>query len=306
MRRSGAVTAWMLLCTCCQESFAQPGAIQTWVNKGHDNEVHTDADIDPDDFKWQELDGRCCFDGHYSEEELEEDEVTVDQNGDEVTTKRKWVSVDTCRQCNTWGALPTRTVAAVRFDSTRFHTSIAHCMTGQPEASCHKSKGACRQCGIELYCEGQPPPLLGGNKVCVGASRVGKRKPRAHMWSRQTTRRCAHCTTSSVDCTRAERLWLRMRGALSFDLGVLGVVLLSAAGSGAVCVLLTQRVPVRAHRGGLFRPVTDGRLHGEGAQRLHGSVLRQPRVRDRRVLPQGAGRDVHPLQRHGQLRAHSA
>eukprot|EP00966_Prymnesium_polylepis_P233369 5397223-Prymnesium_polylepis.1 len=61
---------------------------------------------------------------------------------------------------------------------------------GQPEASCHKSKGSCRQCGIELYCEGQPPPLLGGNKVCVGASRVGERKPRAR--SRQTTRRCAH------------------------------------------------------------------------------------------------------------------
>eukprot|EP00966_Prymnesium_polylepis_P127473 2948500-Prymnesium_polylepis.1 len=50
MRRSTAVTAGVLLCTCCQEALAQPGAIQTWVNKGHDNEVHTDADIDPDDF----------------------------------------------------------------------------------------------------------------------------------------------------------------------------------------------------------------------------------------------------------------
>ena len=111
---------------------AQSSAVGTWVNKGHSNEKHTADEIDEVDFLWQELEGRCCFAGEWDYESEPE---------------KKWISVDTCKECDIWG---------------------------QPDTTCHSSARACAQCGMGLYCPGKPPPLLGGNKVCTGASRVGE------------------------------------------------------------------------------------------------------------------------------------
>lgn len=86
------------------------------------------SDLDPDDFLWEKLPGRCCFYG-----------------GPDPLDPSKWLGAHTCDQCTVWD-LPTN--------------------------FCHTSAGACSECGMTLYC-GPTPPLVAGNKVCTGKSRVG-------------------------------------------------------------------------------------------------------------------------------------
>jgi len=112
-----------------------PMAIATWRNSGHDTELHDESEIEPEDYLWQNLPGRCCFSGHWDNKQKGKDGGP------------KWVGVNDCSQCDIWG---------------------------QPDATCHNSKGECTTCGMDLYCEGQPPPLLGGAKTCTGASRIGE------------------------------------------------------------------------------------------------------------------------------------
>mmetsp|Transcript_47528 Transcript_47528/g.78670 ORF Transcript_47528/g.78670 Transcript_47528/m.78670 type:complete len:780 (+) Transcript_47528:43-2382(+) len=88
---------------------------------------HAVAEIDPDEFLWEKLPGRCCFAGF-----LDEDLDT-------------WLGAETCSECNSWS---------------------------ESDNYCHKSKEACLKCGKALYCE-PPPPLITGNVVCTGRSRVG-------------------------------------------------------------------------------------------------------------------------------------
>ena len=114
---------------------ADPAAIATWANTGIAGELHDETEITPDDYLWQNLPGRCCFSGHW-------DNHQRDKNGGP-----KWVSIQDCTQCSIWG---------------------------QPDASCHRGKSECATCGMDLYCEGRTPPLLGGAKVCTGESRVGE------------------------------------------------------------------------------------------------------------------------------------
>ena len=111
-------------------------AIATWRNSGQLlKEEHDETEITPEDYLWETLPGRCCFSGHWDEEQ-------EGPNGGP-----KWVSVDNCAQCDIWG---------------------------QADASCHQGPDQCSVCGMDLYCPGSPPPLIGGAKVCTGSSRVGE------------------------------------------------------------------------------------------------------------------------------------
>ena len=111
-------------------------SIATWVNSGAISDaVHDESEVTPEDYLWQTLPGRCCFSGKW-------DDSKVDQEG-----KSLWVSVSQCSECSVWG---------------------------QADASCHNGADSCKECGMDLYCPGTPPPLLGGAKVCTGSSRVGE------------------------------------------------------------------------------------------------------------------------------------
>ena len=96
---------------------------------------HSSDDIDEDDFKWEKLPGRCCF--------LIHEECPYEKAPRELCTK---TSASTCDECNVWS---------------------------EPDNFCHTSPEACDTCSMELYCPA-PPPLVAGNKVCTGASRVGQ------------------------------------------------------------------------------------------------------------------------------------
>ena len=96
---------------------------------------HSSDDIDEDDFKWEKLPGRCCF--------LIHEECPYEKAPRELCTK---TSATTCDECNVWS---------------------------EPDNFCHTSPEACDTCSMELYCPA-PPPLVAGNKVCTGASRVGQ------------------------------------------------------------------------------------------------------------------------------------
>lgn len=85
-------------------------------------------DLDPDDFLWETLPGRCCFYG-----------------GPDPLDPSKWLGAHTCDECTVWDL---------------------------PNNFCHSSASACAECGMTLYC-GRTPPLIAGNKVCTGSSRVG-------------------------------------------------------------------------------------------------------------------------------------
>lgn len=111
-------------------------SIATWVNSGAISDaVHDESEVTPEDYMWQKLPGRCCFSGMW-------DDSKVDAEG-----KSLWVSVKQCSECSVWG---------------------------QADASCHNGADSCKECGMDLYCPGTPPPLLGGAKVCTGSSRVGE------------------------------------------------------------------------------------------------------------------------------------
>ena len=84
--------------------------------------------LDPDDFLWEKLPGRCCFYG-----------------GPDPEDPSKWLGAHTCDQCSVWDL---------------------------PNNFCHTSRSACEECGMQLYCD-PTPPLVDGNKVCTGPSRVG-------------------------------------------------------------------------------------------------------------------------------------
>lgn len=86
------------------------------------------SNIDPDDFLWEKLPGRCCFYG-----------------GPDPEDKSKWLGAHTCDECTVWDL---------------------------PNNYCHTSPAACLECGMRLYCD-PTPPLVSGNKVCIGPSRVG-------------------------------------------------------------------------------------------------------------------------------------
>ena len=60
--------------------------------------------IEPEDYIWQNLPGRCCFSGHW------------DNNQKGKDGQPKWVSVKDCGECDIWG---------------------------QPDASCHRGAEEC-------------------------------------------------------------------------------------------------------------------------------------------------------------------
>ena len=111
-------------------------AVATWRNSGQlSHGDHDESEITPEDFLWETLPGRCCFSGRWD----------PTQRGPDGGPK--WVSVTDCSQCQIWG---------------------------QADASCHNGLEQCKVCGMDLYCPGTPPPLVGGAKVCTGSSRVGE------------------------------------------------------------------------------------------------------------------------------------
>lgn len=97
--------------------------------------THSPDDIDQDDYLWEKLPGRCCF--------LIQEECPYEAAPRELCTK---TSASTCGECNVWS---------------------------EPDNFCHTSKEACSTCSMMLYCPA-PPPLVAGNKVCTGESRVGQ------------------------------------------------------------------------------------------------------------------------------------
>ena len=96
---------------------------------------HTHGDMDEDEFLWNKLTGRCCF-------QLTESCPYEDAPRDRC----KKVSPSSCKECSVWS---------------------------EPDNYCHLSEANCLSCGMKLYCP-RPPPLLAGNKVCTGNSRVGE------------------------------------------------------------------------------------------------------------------------------------
>jgi hypothetical protein len=111
-------------------------AVSTWRNSGQlSHGDHDESEITPEDFLWETLPGRCCFSGRWDPKQRGADGGP------------KWVSVSDCSQCQVWG---------------------------QADASCHNGVEQCKMCGMDLYCPGTPPPLIGGAKVCAGSSRVGE------------------------------------------------------------------------------------------------------------------------------------
>lgn len=59
---------------------------------------------------------------------------------------KQWLGAHSCTECTVWDV---------------------------PDNYCHTSKESCLGCGMSLYCP-TTPPLLAGNKVCTGHSRVGQ------------------------------------------------------------------------------------------------------------------------------------
>ena len=96
---------------------------------------HKQGDMDEDEFLWNKLKGRCCF-------ELRET-CPFQDSPRELCTKS---SPQSCKECSVWS---------------------------EPDNYCHLSKENCLSCGMQLYCP-RPPPLLDGNKVCTKSSRVGE------------------------------------------------------------------------------------------------------------------------------------
>ena len=90
-----------------------------------------DTDIEPDEYLWEKLPGRCCFSGYLEDPDDPDSE---------------WIGAQVCNECNVWS---------------------------EPDNFCHTSQEACEACGMRLFCA-TTPPLVGGNKVCVGDSRVGE------------------------------------------------------------------------------------------------------------------------------------
>ncbi len=64
-----------------------PLAVATWRNSGHESESHDASEIKDEDYLWHELDGRCCFSGHW-------DDRKKGPNGGP-----KWISAKSCGQC---------------------------------------------------------------------------------------------------------------------------------------------------------------------------------------------------------------
>ena len=101
-----------------------------------DTSMHDSYSIEPDEYAWSKLPGRCCYD----------------------------VTRPPCNVCKYWGT-----------PDDFCHQSRGHCWEN---CSPRTPEGARDQFGKLLppeppltYCEGAPPPLVDGNKVCVGASR---------------------------------------------------------------------------------------------------------------------------------------
>jgi len=163
-----------------------PMALATWKNSGHDSELHDETEIMPDDFLWQNLPGRCCFTGHW-------DNQRKDKAGGPL-----WVSIHDCSQCDVWGqpdatchSGPTECMTYVAAHASHAHSPLTRlaqmcpCLRRYRAASLPplspslplslsgQQPRTCR-CGMELYCEGRPPPLLGGARTCTGASRIGE------------------------------------------------------------------------------------------------------------------------------------
>ena len=96
---------------------------------------HKQGDMDEDEYLWNKLAGRCCF-------ELNEVCPFQDSPREDCTKS----SPATCKECSIWS---------------------------EPDNYCHLSAENCLSCGMQLYCP-KPPPLLDGNKVCTKTSRVGE------------------------------------------------------------------------------------------------------------------------------------
>lgn len=105
------------------------------VEAGLPGHKHVHGEVDPDEYLWSKLPGRCCFEMH--------EECPTPTTPRALCTR---TSPDTCRACSVWST---------------------------PENYCHTSRENCLTCGMNLYCA-SPPPLLEGNKVCTGESYVGQ------------------------------------------------------------------------------------------------------------------------------------
>lgn len=162
---------------------SDPITTATWRNSALlSGEVHDESEITPEDYLWQNLPGRCCFSGHWD-----------NKRKDLKSGGPLWVSIKDCGSCDIWG---------------------------QPDASCHNGPTECAGCGMELYCEGKPPALLGGARVCTGQSRIGE-------VSEASVKRVGpllvcpmhDCACSSASCasarwrTRGDRTHVHMRPA---------------------------------------------------------------------------------------------
>jgi len=101
-----------------------------------DTSMHDSYAIEPEEYMWAKLPGRCCYD----------------------------INRPACNVCKYWGS-----------PDDFCHQSRGHC---SENCSPRNAEGAVDQFGDPLpplppltYCEGAPPPLVDGNKVCVGESR---------------------------------------------------------------------------------------------------------------------------------------
>lgn len=104
------------------------------VEEGLPGHKHVHGEIDPDEYLWSKLPGRCCF---------EMNEICPTPDSPRSLCKKE--AAKSCKECSVWST---------------------------PENYCHTNAENCHSCGMPLYC-GAPPPLLDGNKVCTGSSRVG-------------------------------------------------------------------------------------------------------------------------------------
>lgn len=124
---------------------------------------HVHGEIDPDEYQWSKLPGRCCF-------ALIEECAPGQKKSD---CKRN--PPDSCRECNVWST---------------------------PENYCHGSHENCESCGMKLYCPA-PPPLLDGNKVCTGTSRIGygcNDEYGTGMCAQSTESDCEEACRTNEDC----------------------------------------------------------------------------------------------------------
>ena len=104
-----------------------------------DTSVHDSYALEPEEFAWSKLPGRCCYD----------------------------VNRPTCNVCKYWGSA-----------DDFCHRSKGHCSENcsprNPPDAVDEDGNPLPELPPLTYCEGAPPPLVDGGKVCVGGSRINE------------------------------------------------------------------------------------------------------------------------------------